>query len=362
MTRQLRILFLEDRPADFELELHELQKDGAEIAAVRVETESEYSRQLKEFSPDLIIADYAMPTYDGFSALELAQKLSPDVPFIFISGTAGEDVAIDALKRGAADYLLKSHLLRLGSAVPRAIHEAEEKKKLREAEARIRHLNQLLLAIRDISGLMVKQRDPRKLMKDACKILVRTRGYLLVWIGATKPGSMQVVPVERAGPEADYVDEITVTWDESPTGLGPVGTSIRKREARVINDVATDPSFAPWREPALARGYGSVASFPLARGSSLFGALAVYADRPRAFDPEEIGLLNELAADLAFALDSIEGEIQQKRAEESLLAHTRALLESEMRYRDLFENANDVIYTIDLAGNITSLNKAGERI
>ena len=108
MTQQLRILFLEDAALDFELELHELRLDRIDIAAVRVETEDEYVRQLEAFAPDIIIADYALPAYDGLSALELARGKCPDVPFIFVSGAMGEEIAVDALKHGATDYVSSS--------------------------------------------------------------------------------------------------------------------------------------------------------------------------------------------------------------------------------------------------------------
>jgi PAS domain S-box-containing protein len=362
MIRPLRILFLEDRPTDYELELRELRTGGIEITAVRVETESQYIRHLEEFAPDVIIADYKLPSYDGFSALEAARRLCADVPFIFVSGTLGEDLAIEALKRGATDYVLKQRLLRLRPAVERAIRDAGEEKKHRQAEARILHLNQLLHAIRDINSLMVKQRDPERLLSDACNILVRTRGYQLVWVGYIKTGSVRVIPVARAGPAADYVDDITVTWDESPTGQGPVGKAIRDQVPCVINNAATDPSFAPWRKAALDRGCGSVAALPLIQGKHPLGALTVYADMPEAFDQEEMDLLSELAGDLSFALHSIGNENERRRAEEKLLAQTRTLSVSELRYRELFENANDIIYTLDLDGNFTSLNKAGEQI
>ena len=157
------------------------------------------------------------------------------------------------------------------------------------------------------------------MLQEACEILVQTRGYLLVWIGEAEPGSTRVIPVARAGPEMDYVDQITVTTDEAPTGRGPIGMSIRNRELRIVNNVATDPAFEPWRKSAMARGYGSVASFPLVLGSKKAGALAVYADRPGAFDPEEIELLNELAADLAYALRAIEDETEKNLLQKQFL-------------------------------------------
>jgi DNA-binding NtrC family response regulator len=82
---------------------------------------------------DLILADYTLPSFDGLSALRIAQQHSPEVPFIFVSGTLGEDVAIEALKTGATDYVLKTRLARLGPAVTRALSEAREKGRTRSA-------------------------------------------------------------------------------------------------------------------------------------------------------------------------------------------------------------------------------------
>ncbi len=123
---------------DFELELHELQRDEVAIAAVRVDTEDEYVRQLEIFNPDIIIADYSLPEYDGLTALELTRRKYPDIPFIFVSGTMGEEVAVEALKHGAKDYVLKQQLARLQPAIQRALREAAEQRKLQLAEQEVR--------------------------------------------------------------------------------------------------------------------------------------------------------------------------------------------------------------------------------
>ena len=138
MTKELRILLLEDRETDAELVLRELRKGGIAFSALRVETESEYRRQLQEFAPDLILADYTLPSYDGLSALAVAERECPDLPFIFVSGQLGEETAIDALQHGATDYVLKQRLGRLGPAVQRALREREEQQKRKQAEVALR--------------------------------------------------------------------------------------------------------------------------------------------------------------------------------------------------------------------------------
>ena len=99
-----------------------------------------------------------------------------------------------------------------------------------------------------INALMVRERDPKRLLAEACKILVETRGYRFAWIGQVEPGSKRVVPAASAGKDAGYLDAVTMTWDETPTGQGPTGTAIRTGQPVVCQDTATDPRFAPWAE------------------------------------------------------------------------------------------------------------------
>ncbi|MCX6899783.1 MAG: PAS domain S-box protein [Verrucomicrobia bacterium] len=347
MTDELQILILEDRPSDAELMMRELLREGIQFKAKRVWTKADFLVELRKV-PDVILADYSLPAYDGLSALKLTHEEQPDIPFIFVSGSLGEEKAIAAMHHGARDYVLKQKLARLGPAVRRALQESASAKEQQRAEAQIRHLNEVLQSVRDVENLIVRERNPEKIFDEACKILVRTRSYRLVWVGLVEPDSKRVVPVASAGPSADYVKVITVTWDDTATGLSPIGKAVRNREVTVCQNTATDPDFASWREPALACGYGSVAAAPMIHGSHLFGAIAVYADRPEAFDDQELHLLKELADDLAFALQSIADERERKRA--------------EANYHSIFQNATEGIYQTTPDGRFLAANPAMARI
>jgi PAS domain S-box-containing protein len=147
MNEKLRVLLVEDVAADAELTVTELERGGMACNALRVETAVDYRRALDEFKPVVILSDSSMPRFDGMQALAIARKSHPDIPFIFVSGTLGEEYAIRALKNGAADYVLKHNLIRLPSAVEKAIKEtprAHERRaletQLREGERRYREL------------------------------------------------------------------------------------------------------------------------------------------------------------------------------------------------------------------------------
>ena len=134
MNSPLRILHLEDDVRDTELLRGMLEAEGVSSELTRVETEHDFVAALKRGKLDLILADYTLPSFDGVSALRLTQEHAPDVPFLFVSGTLGEDVAIEALKKGATDYVLKTRLARLGPSITRALREAQERADRKRAE------------------------------------------------------------------------------------------------------------------------------------------------------------------------------------------------------------------------------------
>nr|WP_257025559.1 sigma 54-interacting transcriptional regulator [Edaphobacter lichenicola] len=135
----MRILSLEDDPNDTELIQASLETEGIDCVVTRVDTQAAFSASLEQGGIDLILADYKLPSFDGLSALKLATSISPEVPFLFVSGTLGEEVAIEALKIGATDYVLKTRLSRLAPSVLRALREADgrtERKRTEKALSR----------------------------------------------------------------------------------------------------------------------------------------------------------------------------------------------------------------------------------
>ena len=138
MTRSLRILSLEDDAHAVELIEAALESDGIACELVHVETEQAFVTALRREVFDVILADYALPGFDGLTALSLARTHAPEVPFIFVSGKLGEEVAIESLKVGATDYVLKQRLARLAPAVRRALSETAQRRERKEAEEALR--------------------------------------------------------------------------------------------------------------------------------------------------------------------------------------------------------------------------------
>jgi two-component system cell cycle sensor histidine kinase/response regulator CckA len=140
----LRILHLEDNPKDFAMVSAMLEAEGLDCQICKVKTREEFQSTFEKQTFDLIISDFSLPSYDGLTALAHVREKSPAIPFILFSGTIGEEVAVESLKKGATDYVLKQRPERLIAAVRRAINEAAEKVERLKAEEYVREQAALL--------------------------------------------------------------------------------------------------------------------------------------------------------------------------------------------------------------------------
>jgi len=171
----IRVLILEDVPDDAALAEHEIRKAGIAFESRRVETRDAFLKELDDFCPDIIVADYRLLSYNGLSALKETRQRLPEAPFIVVSGMAGEELAIEMLKEGATDYILKDKIFRLGPAVKRSLKESEERsmqkkteQSLIESEKKYRELFDLesdaILLIDSESGFILEANQAAALM------------------------------------------------------------------------------------------------------------------------------------------------------------------------------------------------------
>jgi putative nucleotidyltransferase with HDIG domain len=159
----LHLLILEDSPADAELAVRELEKEGFVVEWSLVETEEDFREALNQ-RPDIILADYSLPSFDGLSALKIEQEIVPEIPLVILSGTIGEESAVECIKSGATDYVLKDKLFRLGFVVRRALEEAQVYRERKQAEEKLKQsykkLRKMLKDIVQTVALTVEIRDP----------------------------------------------------------------------------------------------------------------------------------------------------------------------------------------------------------
>lgn len=294
METVLKILILEDVPSDAELETEALKRARIACESLRVETQTDFLEQLEKFSPDLVLSDFTLPAFDGLSALKIVRHRRPDIPFIIVSGTIGEEKAVEALKRGATDYVVKSNLARLPMAVMRAVGESEERRRI----ARLSRVHAVRSAI---ASAIVRIRDPKELFQAACAIAVEHGRFTLAWVGWVAPGALTLDPVAWSGHNDGYLDEVarrSVHVSDDCRGKG----AALMRGGIVVRDIRDDKLFVLKKE-ALARGYRSMIALPLVAENKVMALFKIYAAEPDFFRSEETKILGDLADDLSFALD-----------------------------------------------------------
>ena len=303
MDKKLRILILEDVPADAELMERELRKGGIEFSSKRVDTKEAFLNELKAFEPDLILGDYKLPSFDGLSAIRIVQEKCFDVPFIFISGTIGEELAIETLKSGATDYVLKDRLFRLMPAVNRALREVEERTKRKEADEALRKEKETAQKYLDIAGVILvainADHEVILINKKGCEILGYKEREIIGkdWFDNFLPERMR----ERT--RAVFTKLLA----------GEIG-SVEYFENSILNKRGEERIIA-WHNTILRDG-----------NDNIMGTLSSGED------------------------------ITERKKDEDRLR------ESEARYRDLIETARDVIFTLSSQGVFTSFNSAFETI
>ena len=225
----------------------------------------------------------------------------------------------------------------------------------KNTEERIKHLNSILLSIRDINQLIVTEKDKDKLLLKACKILSENRGFDLVWIGEIEKENYKVIPKAHSGSDKAFWDLINVKWDNSKQGHGPTGMAIKTRKNNIVNDTNNEPRFKPWLDAIKKYGYNSAIAIPLITDEKIYGNLTLYSKRANAFDKEEISLLDEVAADICLALHSIELEKERKKAEKNIDNERQKLLE-------IIEFLPDATFVINEDKKVIAWNKALEEM
>ncbi len=233
----LRILLLEDSLLDTELIQANLTEGGMACELVQVETRTDYQKALETNAFDLILSDYSLPAFDGISALEIARAMCPDVPFIFVSATLGEELAIESLKRGATDYVLKQRLERLVPAVQRALRESKERVERQRAEAALRELAADLERRVEERTAQLAQANESLREEIAERKRTEERLRLLESVAVTASDAIVITeaqPIDKPGPRIIYVNEAFTRM------TGYTAKEVLRRTPRILQGPKSD--------------------------------------------------------------------------------------------------------------------------
>jgi PAS domain S-box-containing protein/putative nucleotidyltransferase with HDIG domain len=430
VRKTLNVLIVEDSRDDTELIKRVLKKGDYDVNWERVETEEAMIETLKRQKWDIIISDYYMPRFSGLEALEIAKKKAPDLPFILVSGIIGEDVAVEAMKKGAHDYITKGKMKRLVPAVQRELAEStmrRKKKKTEEelrlknnavesatealvianvegeivyvnqafsgmyglntkeaigkhfsriilddtrmqsilkalrnegiwngelksysvdgiefdinlsaqmitdekgnpnhimgiirditewkkAENRIKHLNNVLNSIRNITQLIAREKDRSTLMKKVCKNFIRTNEYAAAWITLLNDDK-NIIKIESAGSGISFLERLKET--KRNNNLNCVRQAVTISEIQTFTDLKKSCQKCPFRESCP----GGVTISPMSYENKIYGTMAVLHLEGFVPDTEEKNLLKEVSDDLGFAFYNIELEEESRKNKRKL--------------------------------------------
>ncbi len=227
----------------------------------------------------------------------------------------------------------------------------------KRAEEASHRMNRQLRAISTCNQVLMQASVEQTLLDHICRIVCEEAGYRMAWVGyPQKDAARTIRPIAWAGSEEGYLAEAGITWADTDHGRGPTGRALREGISACIQDFASDPHAAPWRQSALQRGYRSSIALPLRSESAPpFGVLCIYAADPNAFTPDEIRLLEELAGNLAFGITALRLRAEHKEAENKILA-------SEQLFRALVENAPDFIARYDCEYRRIYVNPAIQKL
>lgn len=426
----VNLVLVEDMPMEAEIAIRQLESSGFSCNWKRVDTEDGLKQALCGRRPDLVLSDFTLPGFDGISALEIVRELAPDIPFIFLSGTIGEERAIDALQRGAHDYVLKTNLARLAPAVRRALSDAGVRRaraaleqQLRDIvvtsqdwiwehdrdgkftfcsdsvrnilgyspaevlgthasqyvhpedlpaldfalntlgpgqrtatnlQARWRHANgsyrwlernmlvllgeggqvvgfrgserditerrrqekhisrltRVLKMLSGVNGAMVRIRQRREILAEACRLATSVGGYASAMVALIELGTRTARPTAWSGSiDNKTAQQLTFNIGEQPQDdTSVIGRVLRTGAALVCNDLHTLEMSLAARAPLLDAGFRSVVAYPLLVDRTPVGALMLTSYDVGAVGDEESRMLRELVANLSFALQYLHKE------------------------------------------------------
>lgn len=203
-----------------------------------------------------------------------------------------------------------------GGKVSSVLAVGKDLTKRKRDERKLHQLNRKLRAINKCNQVLLRAEAEPALLDEICRIVCAGAGYLLAWVGfAQDDVGKTIKPVSCAGRDSDYVADIRLSWaGDTEFGQGPAGAAICNGETVLIQDIATDSRMIPWRESALQCGYRAALALPLKGEEQVFGVLLVYSDEPNSIIPDEVALLEGLAANLAYGITVLRGRSARQEA------------------------------------------------
>ncbi len=297
MNQPLRLLIVEDMPDDAELMVMRLEEEGFKPDWQRVETEEEFIKALED-KPEFILADWSLPQFSGLRALELINERGLDIPFILVSGSIGEEAAINALHLGASDYILKDRSKRLGQSVRRTLNSRRYQQAKEEAEAELKKRLAELEVLYKMSSSLRHLESLDEMLKS---LLGQTLAALKAEAGAIWLENRDGKKLYLASAQGwlERLDDLTFE-----PGEGLVGSTYLLEQPHTCPEFIRDPNINYKALAIVPSGWGG-ALVPIYSNEDIIGVMAISVALPREITAEEVKLLASIAEMAGIAIHRI---------------------------------------------------------
>lgn len=296
IRKLLNLLLAEDSDDDALLVLNALERQGYEVQSTRVFASNEFRSVLEDGDFDIILCDYVMPSFDAIEALDILHESGKDIPLIIVSGKVGEVVAVEAMKHGAADYLLKDNLIRLGAAVERELREGETRRQKRLSDGFSRSQTEVLEMILDGVPL------PRILERIAERVASLAGNGTRCWIMLSNPEGSHLL----LGAATGFADGLFESLGPLPIGadMGCCGAAAALGKVVVLEDISKHADWAALRELTRKNGLRSCWAVPVfSAGRSVLGTMGLFHRSSGSPSPEEIQWVESASKLVSIAIE-----------------------------------------------------------
>jgi PAS domain S-box-containing protein len=322
MAQPLQILHLEDSSDDAALLRKLLRGEGLDCQIVCVNGREEFLTAVTNNRWDIILADYALPTFDGQSALLIAQAVAPDVPFIFVSGVIGEDEAIEGLKAGATDYVFKHRLSRLAPAIRRALREVEVRAERQGVVETLAVRARQQAAVAELGQQALASTHLPQLLDQTVTLITHTLGVAYCKILQCRPDGETLLLIAGTGWREGVIGRLVL--EGGPYSQS--GYTLASEGPIIVEDLLTETRF---QAPPILREHNIVSgmSVIIPGRERPFGVLTVHSDQKRIFTTDDINFLQSAAHILASAIERKEREEELNQSRNQMQAILRGITE-----------------------------------
>ena len=327
MKSPLKILHLEDDSNDAELVRETLTAGGVCCDITRVDSQGCFVAALSTGDFDLALADYTLPSFDGMSALTIVRESLPDLPFLFVTGTLGEEVAIEALKFGATDYVFKTRLSRLVPSVQRALREANDVQDRKRAE-------ELLLAEKQFLEMVAGGQSLPAILDAICRLVEGTASGCYCSVVLVDPSGARLE--QGAAPSLPPSFIASIIGRPVNPDSGPCAMAVWLNEQIIATDLSSETRWASydWCPMALSHGLKSCWSTPISSATGkVLGAFAIYYNEPKDPTPRHLALIEQFTHIASIAIERVQGDAALRRSEAFLAKAERLALSGSFSWR-----------------------------